>query len=60
MQEIKTAIRFERKKELAPMDEFRRSLMIVNKSQTFVNIIETPLNQAEGNQNDGSSSIILE
>lgn len=45
MQEIKTAIRYERKKQLAPMDEFRRSLMIVNKSQTFVNIVEAPLNQ---------------
>ncbi len=29
------------------MDEMRRSLMIVNKSQTFVNIVETPNNQGE-------------
>lgn len=42
------------------MDEFRRSLMIVNKSQTFVNIIEAPINQSEGDQNGETSSIILE
>ena len=47
MEEIKNAIRFERKKELAPMDELYRSLMIVNKSQTQVHIVQSPPSQAE-------------
>ncbi len=39
MEEIKNAIRFERKKELTSMDELNRSLMIVSKSQTSVKVV---------------------
>ena len=49
MEEIKNAIRFERKKELAPMDELNRSLMIVSKSQTSVKVVESPPNEGESN-----------
>jgi hypothetical protein len=44
MEEIKNAIRYERKKELFPMDELNRSLTIVSKSQTDVKVVQSPPN----------------
>jgi serine/threonine-protein kinase ULK/ATG1 len=58
MEEIKNAIRFERKKELAPMDELNRSLMIVNKSQTQVHLVREPQGQGESNESDECSIIL--